>query len=99
MNVARISSKSGNCLDFHTKNYPTGWSGIEMEGPTKIGLDVPTAGVDMALRGVTSDCAAPTGSGGLGCSGVLVRELCLSRPRAICRLLIGPSISEDWKEN
>ena len=99
MNVARISSKSGNLLDSRTENHPTGWSRIEMDGPTKIGLDVPIAGATMALRGVTSDCAAPTGSGGLGFSGVWVRGLCLSRPRVNFRLLTGSSISEDWKEN
>ena len=99
MNVARISSKSGNVLYPRTENHPTGWSRIEMEGPTKIGLDVPIAGAAMALRGATSDCAAPTGSEGLGFNGVWVRGLCFSRPRVIFRLLTGSSISEDWKEN
>ena len=97
--MARISSKSGNVLDSRTENHPTGWSRIEMEGLTKIGLDVPTAGAAMALGDATSDCAATTGSGGLDFSGVWVRGRCLSRPRAIFRLLTGSSISEDWKEN
>ena len=99
MNVARISPKSGNVLYPRTENHPTGWKRIEMEGPTKIGLDVPIAGAAMALRGATSDCAAPTGSEGLGFSGVWVRGLCLSRQRVISRLLTGSSISDDWKEN
>ena len=64
--MARISSKSGNVLDSRTENHPTRWSGCEMEGPTKIGLDVPIDGAAMAFRGATSDCAAPTGSRGAG---------------------------------
>ena len=84
--MARISSKSGNVLDSRTENHPTRWSGCEMEGPTKIGLDVPIDGAAMALRGAISDCAAPTGSRGLGLSGVWVRGLCLSPPRSIFRL-------------
>ena len=84
--MAHISSKSGNVLDSRTENHPTRWSGYEMEGPTKIGLDVPIDGAARALRDASSESAAPTSSRGLGLNGVWVRGLCLSRPRSIFRL-------------